>query len=261
MAKKTNSHLKNRQIELNRVAKDDAITNRKQRKRRDDENTNRQRRPKQGRHRGNVFFNTDYAINFLSLIALIGNTILRVFKGDYIFILPNVLFLFFFVFMASYMDPRRLASDNKTHIRPNMNMLYARIRMDMNGVLQRVGQNLDVGSIGTLNLVFITTVITSILSMFTYGSSFTAVSIPLLLLYVMRLFAGNSFRKDSTNIGVYKWILFMILVIQSAVSAWGLRIAFDYTLFIMISLFNSLHVFMKHTYIYGRHEVPGEGDE
>lgn len=258
MTNKANSsnHLRNRQQLLNQVAKEDAYVNRKNNK---PTSTGKslKRTPKQGRYRSNVFFNTDYIVNLMSLIALIINTIMRGFSGTYIFIIPNIIFVFLYVFMASYIDPRRLASDNKTHIRPNLNTLYARIRMDCSAALQRVGKNLEINPITTINLVFIVTIITSIISMFSYGSNMTAVVIPLVLLYIMRLFAGNSFRLDSKNLNVYKWILVLILFAQSLISV-KMNTSFDYTLFVIISIFNSLHVFTKYTYIYGRHEVPGE---
>lgn len=257
MSNKKSNYLRNRQIEMNKVAQDDAIVNKHHKNRQLREGNSRKRVPKHGRYRSNVFFNTDYIVNLMSLVALIANTIMRGFSGTYLFMIPNILFVFIYVLMASYVDPRRLSSDNKTHIRPNMNTLYARVKVDCNAILQRIGENLDLNAIGTLNLVFIMTIITSVISMLTYSSNMTAVVIPLVFLYIIRLFAGNSFRSDSKNIAVYKWILFILLSIQSVVSVYK-NISFDYTLFIVISVFNSLHVLTKYTYIYGRHEVPGE---
>ena len=85
----------------------------------------------------------------------------------------------------------------------------------------------------------------------------TATVIPLVILYIIRLFAGNSFREDTKNISVYKYILCTVLFAQALISV-KFNIPFDYTLFVVISVFNSLNVFTKYTYIYGRHEVPGE---
>ena len=87
-----------------------------------------------------------------------------------------------------------------------------------------------------------------------YGSAFSIIALPSLILYVVRVFASNSFRDEVSALAMRKWLLFGLLVIQAGISIFW-KTPFDYGLFVIISLMNAIGVFFRNTYIYTTSEI------
>ena len=206
------------------------------------------------KNRPSVLFKSNTVIVFLMFLLLIVNSLGRGFVGTYWYILANVLFLSFYLFAAKLINPLNFASDNKDYLIPKVNYFYTTVRKTAANMLKFVGKNLEKEPRQSLNSAFFLTIIGAVAGALLYGSSFSIIAIPSLILYVVRVFASNSFRDEASALATRKWILFLLLAIQSVVSIFW-KTPFDYGLFVIVSLMNAMGIFFRNTYIYTTSEV------
>lgn len=206
------------------------------------------------KNRKNHILKGNYLVVFLMIVLIIINTIGRGFVGTFWYIIPNIIFIISYIYISKFFNPINFASDNRNFLIPKVNYFYLSLRKTAQNVLQFLGKHLERGSIGSLKITFILSVIGSLSGFLFYGSSFAILGIAPLIVFVVRTFAGNYFREDLKTLNLYKWILFAIFAVNSIVSIiWKTPI--DFQLFILISLMNSICVFYKNTYIYTVSEV------
>lgn len=214
-----------------------------------------QAKPIYFKNRPNVLFKSNTFIVFLMFILLIVNSVGRGFiEGTYWYILANVLFLICYLYATRLINPLNFVSDNKDYLIPKVNYFYMSVQKVAANMLKFVGKNLEKSPRASLNTATALTVFGTVVGMFLYGSSFSIIALPSLILYVVRVFAGNSFREEVKVVNLHKWLLFVLLLIQSVISIFW-KTPFDYGLFVMISLLNATSLFFKHTYIYTPSEV------
>lgn len=205
-------------------------------------------------NRPNVLFKGNSIIVFLMFLVLIGNSVGRAFVGTHWYILANIAFLVAYLMGTKLVNPMNFVSDNKDYLIPRVNQFYTSTSRTASNLLRFVGKHLERHPRGTLMTAAITTVIGSLVGLVIYGSSFAILGVAPLILYVVRVFAGNHFRDEVGALAQVKWGLFAFYVIQAVVSIFW-KTPLDYQLFVIISLMNAVGLFFKHTYIYTTSEI------
>lgn len=205
-------------------------------------------------NRPNPLFKGNSIIIFLMFMVLIGNSVGRAFMGTYWYIIANIAFFVLYMVGTRLINPMNFASDNRDYLIPQVNYFYTSTRKTAANLLKFVGKHLERQPRGTLMTTAITTAIGSVVGLVIYGSSFAILGIAPLILYVVRVFAGNHFRTEVGALAQVKWGLFLLYVIQAVVSIFW-KIPLDYQLFVIISLMNAVGLFFKHTYIYTPSEI------
>ena len=206
------------------------------------------------RNRAFMIFKGNYFIVLLSLILLIINTVLRIFAETYWYILPNIIFLIIFLTTLSVVEPLDFSSDNKKYIFPKFNMLYQNAQKIAVPLLSRLGSNLKNKPQGSLYYSFILTLLGSLTGLLFYNSNFSILGLPFFLIFIARSFTSNKMKEQVGKITIFKWILFLVLLINSIVSViW--KTPFDYTLLIIISIYNTVGIWFKNTYVYTIEEL------
>lgn len=206
------------------------------------------------KNRPNPLFKGSSVIVFLMTLLLIANSVGRGFVGTYWYILPNLVFLVAYLSAAKLINPLNFASDNRDYLIPKVNYFYTTVRKTASNMLKFVGKHLEKQPRQSLNTAVILTVVGSVIGLLFYGSAFSIIALPSLILYVVRVFASNSFRDEVSALAMRKWLLFGLLVIQAGISIFW-KTPFDYGLFVIISLMNAIGVFFRNTYIYTTSEI------
>lgn len=206
------------------------------------------------KNRPNPMFTSNSAVVFFMFLAVVGNSIGRGFTATYWYIAANLLFLIAYSIAAKMVNPLNFASDNRDYLIPKINYFYTTVQKTAKNVLKFVGKNLEKEPRQSLNSAVTLTVIGAVVGTVVYGSYFSLIGLPSLILYVVRVFASNSFREELGALTSRKWVLFVLFVIQATISVFW-KTPLDYSLFIMISLMNAIGVFFKNTYIYTTSEV------
>lgn len=204
---------------------------------------------------GSVYVKANYLIVALMSVAMIANAIGHAIIGDYGLIFTNLLFLFLYTFAVSYWNPLNYASDNKNYFRGKFNVLYKELQEHIvPALLGRMGKHLNSRPRTTLIAAFLITLVGSITATLFYNSSFEILALPILVIYIARVFASNSFRSELGVLNLFKWLLFLMFIINAIMSVFW-RTSIDYSLFVIISVMNSTSVWFKNTYIYTYSDV------
>ena len=229
----------------NRPVKEETVAERKEREKKEHRSASFKRQ------RGiSTLFNKNYVILLLMTILLLVNCVGHAFKGDFEFIMLNLIFIGIFIFSLSYVDPLAFASDKHNYQMPKFNLIYNNVQKFAKILMHRIGKNLDIKPSTTLNVAFGITVVASLISILFYNSSFEIITYPIFLVYVCRVFISNKFKSEVHKITLFKWILFGLFVVDCIMSfIW--RTSVDYSLFVMISLYNSTAIWFRNTEIYG----------
>ena len=74
-------------------------------------------------------------------------------------------------------------------------------------------------------------------------------SIPFILLFVVRSFASRRTQEAGSRLKMFKWVLFIFLLINSVLSAYW-KTPFGFELVVVISIVNSLQLWLENTEIY-----------
>lgn len=209
------------------------------------------RKPKFYRNNGTVdaLFNGAYFSYTLMYIAVIINTVMRFVVGDWGFAVPNFVFLILSLIAFSYINPIDFSSDKEEYRMPEMNKLYRNLKSLTELLLTRLGENLQLRPGSSLTVSTSIAVISWLMSTLFYNSSFVMWSIPFLLIFVARVFAGNEMKNFSGTIARHKWILTLIVLINAGTTVY-FRTAMDFNLLILVSLYNLVHVWFRTTEIY-----------
>lgn len=206
------------------------------------------------RNRKNLLFKTNNIIVLLSTFLLLANTVGRGFKGDWAYLVINLLFIPIFLFSASYINPLDFSSDNKNYMYPKFNNVYSTAQKILTQIFSRMGKGLTNKPYSSLNLAMVIIIISNITNILFYSSNFEAIAIPIILIYGARVFAGNSFRSELGRLNIYKWILFVFLAISTITSIFW-RTPWDYTLMVIITILNTMSIWFKNTYVYSISEI------
>ena len=171
-----------------------------------------------------IIFRGQYLIIMLSFVLLIVNSVLRGFSGAWWYIVPNTLFMIFYLIFSSYFNPLDYASDTKSYIRPKLDRVYLQLQEIIRVLLSLLGTNL-------------------------YNSGFVVLAIPFILLFVVRSFASRKTQEAGSRLKMFKWVLFIFLLINSVLSAYW-KTPFSFELVVVISMVNSLQLWLENTEIY-----------
>lgn len=195
-------------------------------------------------------FNANYIVVLLMFVALIGNSIGRGFTQMYDMILVNLVFFIIYVFSMTYLNPLKFSSDDEMYKFPKFNALYSGMYQTFaKPLLGRMGKNLDQKPSSTLIVAFVLTTIGAFFSTMFYNSSFEIIALPIFLIYVARVFASNSFKKQLAMLGIMKWLLLLMFITNAILSVF-FKTSIDYSLWVMISVFNTAGIWFKHMHIY-----------
>lgn len=199
--------------------------------------------------RKNILFKSNYSVILFSILLLLVNTIGRGFKGDWLYIIMNIVFFILFLILSRLVNPINFASDNVNYVMPKFNVVYHELQRVVGNLLTRVGKNLSVNSKSSFIMFLVVIIITSVINIFTYSSNMEALALVPFGMYVARVVAGNKFKEELKKLKLVKLLLFAILAVQLITSIF-FRTPTDYTLIVILSIVNSTIIWFKNTYIY-----------
>lgn len=197
-----------------------------------------------------IIFRGQYLIIMLSFFLIVINSILRGFSGVWWYLVPNLLFTAFYLVFSSYFNPLDYASDTKSYIRPKLDRVYLQLQEISKVLLTLLGHNLDKKPEGSLRIAYLIGLVGTLTGILFYNSGFVVLSIPFILLFVVRSFASGKTLEAGSRLKLFKWVLFIFLLINSVLSAYW-KTPFGFELVVVISIVNSLQLWLDNLEIYG----------
>jgi membrane protein len=197
-----------------------------------------------------IIFRGQYLVIMLSFFLILINSILRGFSGVWWYLVPNLLFVVFYLVFSSYFNPLDYASDTKSYIRPKLDRVYLQLQEITKVLLTLLGHNLDKKPESSLRIAYLIGLIGTLTGILFYNSGFVVLSIPFILLFVVRSFASGKTIEAGSRLKLFKWVLFIFLLINSVLSAYW-KTPFGFELVVVISIVNSLQLWLDNLEIYG----------
>lgn len=197
-----------------------------------------------------MIFRGQYLVIMLSLFLILINSILRGFSGVWWYLVPNLLFAAFYLVFSSYFNPLDYASDTKSYIRPKLDRVYLQLQEITKVLLTLLGHNLDKKPESSLRIAYLIGLVGTLTGILFYNSGFVVLSIPFILLFVVRSFASGKTLEAGSRLKLFKWVLFIFLLINSVLSAYW-KTPFGFELVVVISIVNSLQLWLDNLEIYG----------
>lgn len=197
-----------------------------------------------------IIFRGQYLVIMLSFFLILINSILRGFSGVWWYLVPNLLFAAFYLVFSSYFNPLDYASDTKSYIRPKLDRVYLQLQEITKVLLTLLGHNLDKKPESSLRIAYLIGLVGTLTGILFYNSGFVVLSIPFILLFVVRSFASGKTIEAGSRLKLFKWVLFIFLLINSILSAYW-KTPFGFELVVVISIVNSLQLWLDNLEIYG----------
>ena len=197
-----------------------------------------------------IIFRGQYLVIMLSFFLILINSILRGFSGVWWYLVPNILFAAFYLVFSSYFNPLDYASDTKSYIRPKLDRVYLQLQEITKVLLTLLGHNLDKKPESSLRIAYLIGLVGTLTGILFYNSGFVVLSIPFILLFVVRSFASGKTIEAGSRLKLFKWVLFIFLLINSVLSAYW-KTPFGFELVVVISIVNSLQLWLDNLEIYG----------
>ena len=197
-----------------------------------------------------IIFRGQYLVIMLSFFLILINSILRGFSGVWWYLVPNLLFVVFYLVFSSYFNPLDYASDTKSYIRPKLDRVYLQLQEITKVLLTLLGHNLDKKPESSLRIAYLIGLVGTLTGILFYNSGFVVLSIPFILLFVVRSFASGKTIEAGSRLKLFKWVLFIFLLINSVLSAYW-KTPFGFELVVVISIVNSLQLWLDNLEIYG----------
>ena len=197
-----------------------------------------------------IIFRGQYLVIMLSFFLILINSILRGFSGVWWYLVPNLLFAAFYLVFSSYFNPLDYASDTKSYIRPKLDRVYLQLQEIIKVLLTLLGHNLDKKPERSLRIAYLIGLVGTLTGILFYNSGFVVLSIPFILLFVVRSFASGKTLEAGSRLKLFKWVLFIFLLINSVLSAYW-KTPFGFELVVVISIVNSLQLWLDNLEIYG----------
>lgn len=197
-----------------------------------------------------ILFRGQYLVIMLSFFLILINSILRGFSGVWWYLVPNLLFVVFYLVFSSYFNPLDYASDTKSYIRPKLDRVYLQLQEITKVLLTLLGHNLDKKPESSLRIAYLIGLVGTLTGILFYNSGFVVLSIPFILLFVVRSFASGKTIEAGSRLKLFKWVLFIFLLINSVLSAYW-KTPFGFELVVVISIVNSLQLWLDNLEIYG----------
>lgn len=197
-----------------------------------------------------IIFRGQYLVIMLSFFLILINSILRGFSGVWWYLVPNLLFAAFYLVFSSYFNPLDYASDTKSYIRPKLDRVYLQLQEIIKVLLTLLGHNLDKKPESSLRIAYLIGLVGTLTGILFYNSGFVVLSIPFILLFVVRSFASGKTLEAGSRLKLFKWVLFIFLLINSVLSAYW-KTPFGFELVVVISIVNSLQLWLDNLEIYG----------
>lgn len=197
-----------------------------------------------------IIFRGQYLIIMLSFFLILINSILRGFSGVWWYLVPNLLFAAFYLVFSSYFNPLDYASDTKSYIRPKLDRVYLQLQEITKVLLTLLGHNLDKKPESSLRIAYLIGLVGTLTGILFYNSGFVVLAIPFILLFVVRSFASGKTIEAGSRLKLFKWVLFIFLLINSVLSAYW-KTPFGFELVVVISIVNSLQLWLDNLEIYG----------
>lgn len=197
-----------------------------------------------------IIFRGQYLVIMLSFFLILINSILRGFSGVWWYLVPNLLFAAFYLVFSSYFNPLDYASDTKSYIRPKLDRVYLQLQEITKVLLTLLGHNLDKKPESSLRIAYLIGLVGTLNGILFYNSGFVVLSIPFILLFVVRSFASGKTIEAGSRLKLFKWVLFIFLLINSVLSAYW-KTPFGFELVVVISIVNSLQLWLDNLEIYG----------
>lgn len=197
-----------------------------------------------------IIFRGQYLVIMLSFFLILINSILRGFSGVWWYLVPNLLFAAFYLVFSSYFNPLDYASDTKSYIRPKLDRIYLQLQEITKVLLTLLGHNLDKKPESSLRIAYLIGLVGTLTGILFYNSGFVVLSIPFILLFVVRSFASGKTIEAGSRLKLFKWVLFIFLLINSVLSAYW-KTPFGFELVVVISIVNSLQLWLDNLEIYG----------
>ena len=197
-----------------------------------------------------IIFRGQYLVIMLSFFLILINSILRGFSGVWWYLVPNLLFVVFYLVFSSYFNPLDYASDTKSYIRPKLDRVYLQLQEITKVLLTLLGHNLDKKPESSLRIAYLIGLVGTLTGILFYNSGFVVLSIPFILLFVVRSFASGKTIEAGSRLKLFKWVLFIFLLVNSVLSAYW-KTPFGFELVVVISIVNSLQLWLDNLEIYG----------
>ena len=197
-----------------------------------------------------IIFRGQYLVIMLSFFLILINSILRGFSGVWWYLVPNLLFAAFYLVFSSYFNPLDYASNTKSYIRPKLDRVYLQLQEIIKVLLTLLGHNLDKKPESSLRIAYLIGLVGTLTGILFYNSGFVVLSIPFILLFVVRSFASGKTLEAGSRLKLFKWVLFIFLLINSVLSAYW-KTPFGFELVVVISIVNSLQLWLDNLEIYG----------
>ena len=195
----------------------------------------------------------NYLVVTLSTILLIINTVLRGFNGTWWYLVPNIAFLVVVILFGSYFNPLDYASDTNKYIRPKLDKVYLDLQRILTQLLVLSGTNLHKDNKSSYKHTIILLIAGTIPAILFYNSGFAIISVPFLMMFVVRSIAGK-IKESASQLGFLKWVMFLLLLINTILSAYW-KTPFGFETFVLISFLNSTELWMKNTELYGLEKI------
>lgn len=196
----------------------------------------------------------NYLVVTLSTILLIINTVLRGFNGTWWYLVPNIAFLVVVILFGSYFNPLDYASDTNKYIRPKLDKVYLDLQRILTQLLVLSGTNLHKDNKSSYKHTIILLIAGTIPAILFYNSGFAIISVPFLMMFVVRSIASGKIKESASQLGFLKWVMFLLLLINTILSAYW-KTPFGFETFVLISFLNSTELWMKNTELYGLEKI------
>ena len=210
--------------------------------------------PKFKKSRGFFLLKGNYLVVTLSTILLIINTVLRGFNGTWWYLVPNIAFLVVVILFGSYFNPLDYASDTDKYIRPKLDKVYLDLQRILTQLLVLSGTNLHKDNKSSYKHTIILFVLGTIPAILFYNSGFAILGVPFLMMFVVRSIASGKIKESASQLGFLKWVMFLLLLINTILSAYW-KTPFGFETFVLISFLNSTELWMKNTELYGLEKI------
>ena len=196
----------------------------------------------------------NYLVVTLSAILLIINTVLRGFNGTWWYLIPNIAFLVVVILFGSYFNPLDYASDTNKYIRPKLDKVYLDLQRILTQLLVLSGTNLHKDNKSSYRHTIILLVAGTIPAILFYNSGIAILGIPFLMMFVVRSIASGKIKESASQLGFLKWVMFLLLLINTILSAYW-KTPCGVETFVIISFLNSTELWMKNTELYGLEKI------
>ena len=74
------------------------------------------------------------------------------------------------------------------------------------------------------------------------------------MMFVIRSIASGKIKESASQLGFLKWVMFLLLLINTILSAYW-KTPFGFETFVLISFLNSTELWMKNTELYGLEKI------